>query len=488
MNIILYLLNIIQQLYKQNYFLIQLLCKYIPLKQWTFDDSHSPKYQKFKIDKLPKIISFKQEWNWTDLIAYYKKRYNKIIKPVFRHRECDVPTGCTCPQCKAPYHYLMWNDGKKKSQLLCKVCQSLFSTASKGRFSKIYVLRCPHCNNSLVHKKDRKHFIVHKCVNPKCSYYLNNLKKVSKKDIEEDYGKNKYKLHYIYREFNINFFKIDIKSLPKNASSLKFSKFDKNVMGLCLTYKINLGLSLRKTAQALNDIHGISISHQQVANYCKTAAICIKPFTDNYDYRSGKVFTADETYIKVKGIRGYIRFIMDAVKRSIIGYRISCERDVGACILAMRMAFKHFKKLPDNFRFVADGYSAYVLAAQQFLRELEDDFKFDITRVIGLTNDDAVSDKFRPYKQMIERLGRTYKASYRPTNGFNNIDGANYDLALWVTYYNFLRPHKFNHYKVLNEIEDLKYISNMPGKWQMLIALGQQTILELQSGKAAHCS
>ena len=488
MNIILYLLNIIQQLYKQNYFLIQLLCKYIPLKQWAFDDSHSPKYQKFKIDKLPKIISFKQEWNWTDLITYYKKRYNKIIKPVFRHRECDVPTGCTCPQCKAPYHYLMWNDGKKKSQLLCKVCQSLFSTASKGRFSRIYVLRCPHCNNALVHKKDRKHFIVHKCVNPKCSYYLNNLKKVSKKDIEEDYGKNKYKLHYIYREFNINFFKIDIKSLPKNASSLKFSKFDKNVMGLCLTYKIDLGLSLRKTAQALNDIHGISISHQQVANYCKTAAICIKPFTDNYDYRSGKVFTANETYIKVKGIRSYIRFIMDAVKRSIIGYRISCERDVGSCILAMRMAFKHFKKLPEGFRFIADGYSAYVLAAQQFLREFGDNFKFDITQVIGLTNDDAVSAKFRPYKQMIERLNRTYKASYRPTNGFNNIDGANYDPALWVTYYNFLRPHKFNHYKVLNEIEDLKYISNMPGKWQMLIALGQQTILELQSGKAAHCS
>ncbi len=39
----------------------------------------------------------------------------------------------------------------------------------------------------------------------------------------------------------------------------------------------------------------------------------------------------DETYIKVKGIRGYIWFIIDAVKRSIIGYRISCERDVGAC-------------------------------------------------------------------------------------------------------------------------------------------------------------
>jgi transposase InsO family protein len=50
---------------------------------------------------------------------------------------------------------------------------------------------------------------------------------------------------------------------------------------------------------------------------------------------------------------------------------------------------------------------------------------------------------------MIERLNRTYKASYRPTNGFDSIDGANYDLALWVAYYNFLRPHKHAGYKVL---------------------------------------
>ena len=485
MNIILYLLQIIQQLYKQYCWLILFVCKYIPLKQWAFDDSHSPKYQKFKIDELPRIISFKQEWNYTDLMSYYRKRYGKTIKPVFRHGECTVPESYTCPQCNAPYHYLMWNDGKKQSQLLCKVCQSLFSANSEGRFSKIYVLRCPHCNNALVHKKDRKHFIIHKCVNKKCPYYLKNLKKVPKEDLLDDYGKNKYKLHYIYREFDIDFFRMDLNTLPKNASSLRFSKFDKNVMGLCLTYKINLGLSLRKTAQALKDIHGISISHQQISNYCKTAAICIKPFTDNYNYGSGNVFTADETYIKFRAVRGYIWFIMDAARRSIIGYRVSSERDVGACILAMRMAFSHLKKLPKNFHFIADGYSAYVLAAQQFLREFGEDFKFNITQVIGLTNDDAVSTRFRPYKQMIERLNRTYKASYRPTNGFDNIDGANYDLALWVTYYNFLRPHEHNGYRVLNEIEELKYIDNMPGKWQMLIALGQQTILNIQNGNAA---
>ena len=494
MNIILYLLQLIQYQHNLICWFIHFICKYIPLKQWAFDDSHSPKYQKFKIDQLPKIISFKQEWNFKDLICYYDQRYHKTIKPVFRRAPCDIPKHCTCPACDAPVDYLMWNDGKKKSQILCKVCQTRFSPTKDNRFSKTTVLRCPHCNNNLVHKKDRKHFIIHKCVNPKCPYYLHNLKKVDKKHLDEDYGKNNYKLHYIYREFTIDFFQLDLNFLPKNVSSLKFSKHNSNTMALCLTLRVNLGLSLRKTKQALKDLYNIDISHQSIANYCKSAAMCIKPFVDNYDYitvkaSTGKVFTADETYIKIRGIKAYIWFIMDAASRSIIGYQVSDNRGVGPCILAMRMAFKHLKELPKNFKFIADGYSAYPLAAQQFFHKYGNKFKFEITQVIGLTNDDEVSKEFRPYKQMIERLNRTYKASYRPTNGFDNIDGANYDLALWVAYYNFLRPHKHNNFKVLNEVESLEGAGNMPGKWQLLILLGQQTILNIQQhGEAANCS
>ncbi len=486
MDIILYLLNYIQYQHKQICWLLNFICRYIPLRQWAFDDSHSPKYQKFTIDQLPKIISFKQEWDWKDLISYYEQRYHKTIKPVFRHHECNVSEDFRCFSCNAPFQYLMWNDGKKQKQLLCKVCQSRFNPASDTHFSKTHVFRCPHCNHALEYKKNRKHFIVHKCINKECPYYLHNLKKVNKVDLQS--SKYKYKLHYIYREFQIDFFRMDLNSLPKHASSLKFSKHDSHVMSLCLTYKVNLGLSLRKTAQALKDIHGISISHQQVANYCKTASICIKPFVDNYDYGTGNVFTADETYIKIRGIKTYIWFIMDAAKRSIIGYQVSDNRGVGPCILAMRMAFRHLTELPKNFRFIADGYSAYPLAAQQFFHEFGNAFKFDITQVIGLSNNDEVSKEFRPYKQMIERLNRTYKASYRKTNGFDNIDGANYDLALWVAYYNFLRPHKFNNHCVLNKIDMLSKADTMPGKWQLLIYLGQKTIINIQRGNAANCS
>ena len=101
------------------------------------------------------------------------------------------------------------------------------------------------------------------------------------------------------------------------------------------------------------------------------------------------------------------------VARSSLGYQVSDTRNVGPCFLAMRMAFRKLKPLPENFRFIADSYSAYPLAAQQFFHQFGEKFRFDITQVIGLTNEDEVFKEFRPFKQIIERLNRTFKASYR---------------------------------------------------------------------------
>jgi rubredoxin len=104
MNIILYLLQIIQYLYQQNIWLINFICKYIPLKQWAFDDSHSPKYQKFKVDKLPLILHV-EPWDYRDFMKYLEWRYKddyKPIKPVRRRGECDIPDDCKCPDVMLP--------------------------------------------------------------------------------------------------------------------------------------------------------------------------------------------------------------------------------------------------------------------------------------------------------------------------------------------------------------------------------------------------
>ena len=470
-SIISYLIQYNQYLLQIISFLCNFICKYIPLKQEIFDDSRSPKYQKLKIDKLPIILeSVKQDY--TFLIEYYRQRYNKIIKPVNRRNGRTVPETIVCPFCGAPHEYIYDNNGGK-GQYQCKVCHRTFHDNEKD-ISKLHLL-CPYCGHALSPVKDRKHFIVHKCTNNNCSYYKQNLAKLPK-DLPTS-ERHKYKLRYIYREFTVDFFKMKLNQLPNWVSSFKFRKNNAHIMGLCLTYHVNLGLSLRKTSQALKDIHNINISHTMVSNYCRTAAILVKPFVDSFDYEPSTSLAADETYIKIKGIKGYLWLIMDTVSRSILGYQVSKSRDVGPCILAMRMAFEKFKEFPGKaLKFIADGYSAYPLAAQQFAQQLG--YEFDITQVIGLTNEDAVSKEFRPFKQLIERLNRTFKASYRITCGYDNDDGAYLGVALWVAYYNFLRPHSARRWKPLNTVEALEAADNMPGKWQLLIFLGQQTILK----------
>ncbi len=470
--IISYLLVYNQYLIYQIYELSLFIAKHIPLNQLAFEDSNSPKYQKFKVDKVPIIKKFvKQDYNF--LLEYYLFKYGKPVKPVQRRNGKTIPEDTVCPVCNAPHIYIYDNNGGK-GQFQCKVCSQTFITGE--RVTSPLVLVCPYCGRVLSPKRDRKHFRVHTCVNKKCSYYLSNLRALPK-DLSPNL-RYKYKLHYVYREFMVDFFSMNLNQLPSWVTSFKFRKNNAHIMGLCLTYHVNLGLSLRKTSQAMKDIHNINVSHTMIASYARTAAVLIKPFVDSYDYKVSNNLAADETYVKIKGLKGFIWLIMDTVSRSIIAYQVSKTRSVGPCILTMRMAFEKFKVFPGKaLKFIADGYSAYPLAAQQF--KLEKNWDVIITQVIGLTNDDPVSKLYRPFKQKIERLNRTFKSTYRVTCGYGSDDGAYYGVSLWVAYYNFLRPHELHKRKrPLNEVDMLKNVDNMPGKWQLLIYLGQKIILD----------
>ena len=109
MDIILYLLQFIQYQHKQICWLLYFICRYIPLKQWAFDDSHSPKYPKFKVDKRPVIKTFiKQDWQF--LLEYYQWKYGKPLKPVQRRNSKTIPEDTICPLCGAPHHFIYDNN------------------------------------------------------------------------------------------------------------------------------------------------------------------------------------------------------------------------------------------------------------------------------------------------------------------------------------------------------------------------------------------
>ena len=91
-------------------------------------------------------------------------------------------------------------------------------------------------------------------------------------------------------------------------------------------------------------------------------------------------------------------------------------------------------------------------------------FPFKLYQIIGLTNIDETSKKYRSQKQIIERFNRTLKYYYRPKGGFTSLDNANSYIVLFATYNNFLRPNSTLDWKTPVQLDELNSISNMPNK------------------------
>ena len=425
-------------------------------------------YRRFKVHPLPVVEPEHLPVTFIEAKSYYELIHNKPLKPVYRHKDKDYPAkGTVCPHCGAAHIYLSFNNGQKKSQIRCKVCESTFSTDKT--YSQQIVRKCPYCGNKLSLIKKRNGFDVYKCTSKKCPHYKNELRRLSSED-KKKHKKNPhlFSLHYITRVFNASLDKLESFQLHILPSKVDLDKIrnSKHILGLVLTYYVNYGLSLRKTALILFEIHDIKISHQTIANYAQAASHLLFPWMDNFKHNLNSYQCGDETYVKVSGKKAYVFFMCDVKKKIITSYRIYMKRDTFSAIDSFYSALRKFKQVPEDLEFVVDGNPIYRAAQQYF--HLKRIF-FKVTQVIGLTNDDPVSRKYRPAKQIIERLNRTFKYSYAVKNGFNTLESANDFMCLFTTYFNFLRNHTALGHRPPVELDCLKKTHNMPSKWNILL-------------------
>lgn len=434
-------------------------------------------YRKLQVDDLP-IIEIPEKLNYRNLLTEYQEKHGKSLKPVQRRKNAKVtvPKAMKCPKCGAPSDYLYANNGDK-GQYQCKVCSCLFS--DKNRFSKEAILKCPHCSKTLDKIKERKDFDVFKCKNDDCPYYqkkLNGMSSKEKKQFKKD--PQSFKLRYIFRQFHIDF-----QPLSKNSPELPVVDLSRiyaspHTLGLILTYHVNYGLSARRTAALMQDVHGVAISHQTILNYENSVALLLKPYVDHYPYELSDQFCGDETYIRVNGKWHYLFFFFDAVKKIVLSYRVSPNRDTASAIQAINDVLLKMEEIPENLTFVVDGNPIYLLAQHFFA---QNDISFDVKQVIGLTNEDPISTEYRPLKQIIERLNRTFKGNYRSTQGFGSDHGSVSFVTLFAAYFNFLRPHASLEGKVPVVNPKLSGLPTMPARWTKLIELAQRWIVEQRS-------
>ena len=101
------LLAHIQELNKQILFLFNFIVKNIPLKFKDKDDSlFSPKYNKLKVDRLPKLF-IPEKLDYKLLLKKYLEEHNKPLRPIHHRGKNIVPDDVCCPRCNAFVSFLL---------------------------------------------------------------------------------------------------------------------------------------------------------------------------------------------------------------------------------------------------------------------------------------------------------------------------------------------------------------------------------------------
>lgn len=283
---------------------------------------------------------------------------------------------------------------------------------------------------------------------------------------------NHFTINYIYREYHLTPEDIHHSAPGKMPGSIFRIHNSENVPGLALALYISFAISSRKTALMMRTIFDIDVTYQTVLNYARAAAYHCHRFNLQHKDSIDDILGGDETYIKVRGKHWYVFFFISPEKKSIAAYHLADNRGTIPAVAAINEAIKTADP-EQKVTLVTDGNPSYVAALLYLNKGKDEEDKTKHIQVVGLQNLDEDSTEYRVFKQISERLNRTYKYHVRPAVGFNSPNGAMALTALFVTHYNFLRPHSALNYQIPIQIPQLKHIRTIQQKWIQIIKMAQ---------------
>lgn len=437
-----------------------------------FKEKH-PNYRDFSVDPLAPLTEPQrpiEPKDYKQLLAEYQSRHGKPLSFVkYRAGSPKVPGHTSCPVCSAPSCYLYYNDGKKRTQLLCKVCNTLFQL--NKRFQRKTRYYCPYCHHALFTWKQRKEVTIYKCCNDRCLHRERKISKLNEAEKKLAHRKSsQFKLCYQYREHHYKPGDLIHSSPEKPHVDIIKIHNSPDILGLVLAFYVSFALSARKTALVLRSVFNIPVSYQTVLNYAAAAAFYCHSFNMEHKGSIDKISAGDEAYIKVMGKHHYVFFFISSENLKITAYHVADNRGTLPAIIAMKEAIRTAKP-GQPVILVTDGNSSYPSGIHFINAQRENDPSIQHRKVIGLQNLDSESAAYRPFKQLIERLNRTFKHHVKPSHGFNSVNGAVALVVLFVTHYNFLRAHMSLNWRTPVELHELETITTIQGKWAKILSL-----------------
>ena len=259
-----------------------------------------------------------------------------------------------CPRCNSKKLYKYGKDKFGNQKYQCRICKHQFapgfiSNGSNGAKPLPPERRkypsCPICGKAAFLHHDYDDYSNYRCCDKKCNHSFFQAKPTVKipPSMSNIFGKNDFK---------------------RMRHSIHL------VITALVMFYIG-GTSFRKIALSLRLLYNIKVSHVTVSDWCKkfapifhTKMITLMPALD---FNSDE-WHADETVVKIKGVKHYIWFIIDSETRFVLGFHLSPHRDSPQAF----SLFDSVKNYGKPNAIVSDRYSAYKVPAKSV---------FDVTHI-----------------------------------------------------------------------------------------------------------
>jgi len=307
-----------------------------------------------------------------------------------------------CPKCNNNQNFYRYGkdlDGYQK--YLCRPCRHQFTPdRPKEEPRQRPYPSCPKCGKASFLHHDHEHYSNYRCWDKRCnhSFFAFKGNAIAPPSMSALFGKTDFK-RMRHPVFLI-------------VTAITMFYLGKN--------------SFRNISLILRTVFNIRVSHTTVANWCTRFA----PLFDNQrlkllpllDFNSDEWHT-DETVVKIAGVKHYIWFVVDSETRFVIGFHLSPHRDSPQAFSVLNEA----ASLGKPNAIVSDRYSPYKVPVKTIFvgaRHIRvEDFK------------DVISNN------LIECFHKQFKAWYKTKQGFSSFESANNLIAMFVFFFNFVRPH-----------------------------------------------
>lgn len=309
-----------------------------------------------------------------------------------------------CPKCNNNHSFYRYGKDKNGFQkYLCRKCGHQFTpdapVGKPGKPRRRPYPSCPVCGKATFLHHDMEHYSNYRCCDKRCnhSFFVPKPTAIAPPSVSKLFGKTDFKrMRY-----------------PVHVILMALSMFylGKN--------------SFRNIALILRSVMNVQVSHTTIGNWCtrfaplfQNIAIQLIPALD---FNSDE-WHADETVVKIQGVKHYLWLIVDAETRFVLGFHLSPHRDSPQAFTLLDSV----KALGKPQAIVTDRYSAYKIPIKAF---------GNVQHIRVQSFGDDITNN------LIECFNKQFKAWYKTKQGFSSFASANNLISMFVFFHNFVRPH-----------------------------------------------